>query len=754
MAYAAFSTKVAVRIVLDKLEIQLRNLFVNRLNERFGNDWWDTKVPKHILKKCSYWKKNHINDPFRIGEVKETYQYMSFGHLINILDSNKEVFDDLVNASSVTHLYKLVDLRDALSHPTEIQLFDIVSCTAALRGITEQINTHSKVAELMEEFHRAINQTQLTKVHNLPTPLYSEFVGRKTDIEFIDTELLYHPNTWILLIDGIGGIGKSSLAYEVAKNVVDEIEQGVSEFQQVIWISAKSNKLSYNFEIEDMEPDFENLEMLLDNILDFFQINYNNELSIVDKRQIVQESLEITKCLMVFDNLETISDVSIYSFFDRIPSHNKILLTSRDRRYKLLEGKALPLKGLEDEEAIELINSKILKNNIEPLIGADYEVLKKIAEVSYGHPLILDCLLHQIYLGRPVEQVLSEVENTELVKVFDFCFGSTYNQIGQESQKLLMCMVLFDKEVTIKELSFVCNLTDYHITEAIERLKRFSLVQEKYSKESSLFSLLPIINNYVSYQMSERKILVTEILQRFELYQKEMSSIDSLTVENNPLLKSFNFSNDFDKLAAAIANSALNEYNHTGDYNQVVEALNSAMTLSPKSSFVCQIRALVEKSEGFFGESAKWYDRATSHDSKNALLWRLWGDLEKGFPNFPKAMEKYSEAVDCDKNDHRAWMGLGYCQNQTAREFYERQNYDSHMKFRLLADESFTNAIILNPTSKAEKIHNVKVYHQKGSNLFHIGEIQGALNCCEKGFEFDKYNKQLLSLREKALRRK
>nr|WP_145403295.1 DUF2225 domain-containing protein [Paenibacillus xylanexedens] len=750
MNYASFSTKVAIRGVLDKLELNLRNLTIKKLYEQLGYEWWDTSVPKSVVKKCVYWKKNHINDPFRIGEVKEDYQYMSFGHLVTIIKHNEEVFKDFLEKNSINHLYRLVDLRDALSHPTEVPQADIIACSSSLRGITEQLN----ISNLMDEFNKVINQTQTQlKVHNLPSPLYHEFIGRKTDIEFIETELLYHPNTWILLIDGIGGIGKSSLAYEIAKDVVGEIKEESSEFQYVLWISAKSKKLAYNFEIEDLNPDFEDLEMLMDSILQFFQIDSNNTLSTGEKRKLVQQSLEMTKCLLIIDNLETVSDSKIYSFFDRIPSHNKLILTSRDRRYKLLEGKGLPLKGLDDKEALKLISSKISNNNIESLQGLSEDILMKIAHVSYGHPLILDCLLHQIYLGRPVEQVVTEVENTELTKVFDFCFGATYNQIEEDAQKILMCMALFDREVTIKEISFVCNLTDTKTTESIEELRRFSLVQEKYDKQVSIFTLIPIIHNYVTYQMSERKVLVTEVLQRFDLYQKEMSRISLLTVEANPLLQSFHFSNDFDKLAAAIANSALNDYNHTANYNQAVEALNSALTLSPTSSFVCQIRALIEKSEGFFGESAKWYNTATSNDPENVLLWRLWGDLEKGFPNYTKALEKYLQAVECDSTDHRAWAGVGYCQNQLARDYYEKGKYNDHNNYRTDADESYEKAIIKNAITKVEKIHNTKIYYQKGSNLFHLGDMDGALKCCEKGLEIEKGNKRLIELREKTMRR-
>lgn len=752
MGYATFQTKVAVRSILDKLEIALRTIIVETLEDKVGIDWWAKSVPRPIVNRCISWQKNHIGDPFRIGEIKKPQEYMSMGHLIAVINSNEPIFQSIFATETTVFLKQVVELRDVLSHPTDIEVDDIKSCKIAIRGMAEQVSKYLNVAELIEEFDLVFNLTNPIAVHNLPTALYNDFFGREKDTEFVEGELLYHPNTWVLLIDGIGGIGKSSLAFKIAQQVIEEIVEGVTDFQHVIWISAKSNRLTFNFKVEEQEPDFDSLEMMLDALIRFFSLPAPAEGSIADKRKLVNKALEMTKCLLIVDNLETVSDETIYSFFDRIPSHNKILLTSRDRRYKLLEGKGLPIEGLAEEAALLLIKSKIEKNHIDSLKGCSDQVLSRFTEKTHGHPLILECLLHQIYMGKPVEQALKEMDNAELLKVFDFCFGSTYSMLDEESQMILICLVLFDRSVGFKEISFVCDLGEQTVATSIEKLKRFSLIKEKAEEGTSQFYLLPVIKKYVSYQMSNRKVLVSRVMKRFDMYQKEISKIESLNENQTPFLNSFSFTNDFDKVAAAIANSALNDYQHSGNYEEAVEALNSALTLSPKSSYICQIRALIEKSAEFFGEAAKWYDRAISFDPQNALLWRLWGDLEKAF-NYVKASEKYQEAVNLDSTDKRSWFSLGYCQSQIAKDYWERHDFNKHEEYRLFADQSLENAIYDEPESRAESIHNVKVFHQKGWNLFHLGEHQKAVDCCIQGLKYDKYNKHLLLLKEKAERR-
>lgn len=750
MVYAQFQIKAAVRSILDKLEVQLRKKIISIMESNYGVDWWSKYTPKNIVNKCKYWQRNHQNDPFRIGEVKNAYEYMAMGHLLSIISSNIEMFNNIFNSETPIYLRQIVNLRDALSHPTEILIDDIKGCKIALRGILEQLNDSKLEANsTMQEFDNCFLQSQKLKIDNLPVAPFSEFFGRDDDIQFIEDELIYHPNTWMLLIDGIGGIGKSSLAFCIAKKLIKEIENNSSEFEHVIWLSAKTNRLTFNFDVEEQDPDFDCLEMLLDSFLDFFKVEVS-DFTVSEKKQKVNEVLEMTKCLIIVDNLETISDDSIYSFFDRIPSYNKILLTSRDRRYKQLEGKGLQIEGLKEDEAIRLIKSKAQKNNITALINTSDEILKQIHKKTFGHPLILECLLHQMYSGKSVEQVLREIENTELMKVFDFCFGTTYNMLDGESQKILICLAIFNKPITTKELSFVSELSESVIYTSIEQLKIFSLVKESTEKTVSRFYLLPVILKYVAYQMNNQKNTTAELMNRYKVYQEQYLKMEKLTENDTSFLKKFNFVNEFDKLAASLANSALNEYYQTGNYQDAIEAINSALNLSQNSAYICQIRALIEKSEGYYGEAAKWYDKAVSNDSGNALLWRLWGDMEREFPNYQRAYDKYIEATRLDTQDKRAWFGLGYCQSQLAKNCWERRKFEDHESYRTQAEDSFEKALYENPETRVEKIHNAKVYHQKGFNLFHLQRYEEVIICCNEGLKYDVNNLHLKKLLSRA----
>jgi predicted ATPase len=61
-----------------------------------------------------------------------------------------------------------------------------------------------------------------TPKHNLPAPR-SSFVGRESEIEEVERELA---TTWLLTLTGVGGSGKTRLALEVARDLVEAYPDG------------------------------------------------------------------------------------------------------------------------------------------------------------------------------------------------------------------------------------------------------------------------------------------------------------------------------------------------------------------------------------------------------------------------------------------------------------------------------------------------------------------------------------------------
>ena len=107
--------------------------------------------------------------------------------------------------------------------------------------ITLQIDDYRrKVAEL--EPQASVSWPR----HNLPPRDYAQFVGRQQELEQITRTLSPRSRSWVVTIDGVGGIGKSALALKVAHVLLARYGElpEAERFDAIVWVSAKRDYLT------------------------------------------------------------------------------------------------------------------------------------------------------------------------------------------------------------------------------------------------------------------------------------------------------------------------------------------------------------------------------------------------------------------------------------------------------------------------------------------------------------------------------
>lgn len=77
-------------------ENSVRSLITDRLQERHGPDWWNTKVTAKVREFAEGRQKDSRENSWLEGERQELLGFVQFGHLTDIITNNWDDFSDLI----------------------------------------------------------------------------------------------------------------------------------------------------------------------------------------------------------------------------------------------------------------------------------------------------------------------------------------------------------------------------------------------------------------------------------------------------------------------------------------------------------------------------------------------------------------------------------------------------------------------------------------------------------------------------------
>jgi predicted ATP-dependent serine protease len=207
-----------------------------------------------------------------------------------------------------------------------------------------------KIAELESRLRSPASAQPTGPRHNLPPRDYERFVGRQQEQAELRRLLGPRSRTVVVTIDGIGGIGKSTLALESAYAFIDQyadLSEG-ERFEAIVWVSAKHIYLTASG-IHERRQVFRTLEdvfAVIARVLDYPAITRARA---EEQRDIVEQALREQRTLLILDNLETVDDEELLDFLHELPEPTKALITTRHR---IDVGRPMRLMGMEHNDAL------------------------------------------------------------------------------------------------------------------------------------------------------------------------------------------------------------------------------------------------------------------------------------------------------------------------------------------------------------------------------------------------------------------
>lgn len=329
--------------------------------------------------------------------------------------------------------------------------------------------------------------------HNLPQPDYGHFVGRDKELVQVARILRPYPHSQehLVTIDGIGGIGKSALALEVAHRYLRNYDRIPPEdrFEAIIWTSAKQTVLTAGG-ITTRRQVLRTLDDIYTAIAIALQREDITRARPEEQAEVVRQALMRQRTLLIVDNLETVDDEAVMIFLRELPAPTKAIVTTRHR---LDVAYPVRLVGMPWEDAQQLVAQECRKKNI--ILNNDEA--RRLYDRTGGVPLALVWSIAQIGFGYGVDTVLTRLgqPTSDIVR---FCFEEAVKKIRDKpAHKLLLALSFFATDASREALGYVTDLPELDRDEGLVDLEKLSLI----NKLGTRISLLPLTKEFASSEL-------------------------------------------------------------------------------------------------------------------------------------------------------------------------------------------------------------------------------------------------------------
>lgn len=359
-----------------------------------------------------------------------------------------------------------------------------------------QIEPSLETTALYHEIRSETITLQPTRpASNVPTP-NTPFIPRPQDLQAIDS-LMRNPACRFITLIGLGGIGKTRLAIEIATRYDEVYRDGV------FYVSL---------------PGLDTPDQMTVSILHALKLPLQGHLS--PEKEIFQY-LWRKQALLVLDNVETTHENAL--FLSRLSAHAsqvKMLVTARER-LNLQEEWVHPVHGLAvpshenrnatHSEAVQLFLQSAQRSRPDAISPHDQAHIIRICQAVEGIPLAIELAAAWVRL-LSVEKIAEEIERT-----IDFLAAPTRN-IPERHRSM---RAVFDSSwamLNTQERAIFCRLSMFR--------SGFTQAAAQKVAQVDVFTLLALVDKSL-LQVSEGRYAFHEMLRQYA-YEKLSESSEAL----------------------------------------------------------------------------------------------------------------------------------------------------------------------------------------------------------------------------------
>jgi hypothetical protein len=369
----------------------------------------------------------------------------------------------------------------------------------------EQKNCERQIADLrrllreyqaeLDELTKATDEKSLSWPPNIPDERYYPLPGRETHLDQL-MEVLQDPQGLpIVVIEGLGGLGKTAMAVELARRALKQ-----ELFAHIVGDSAKQ-ELFAGGEIVQLREATLDFDHLLDAIARQLGRWEMATLKPEEKRIRISHLLREKPHLLLVDNLETVENAnSLVAQLRSLLDGSRAIVTSR-KKVQCDFARSIALEALEVEDTLFFLRTDAQQRGVQQILEASEEDLVEIHRTTGGTPLALKLVVAQagfLELDRILEQ-LGQAHG----QIYPFVFRQSWEQLSPTAQRVLIYIgKTVVTTVSWEELEMV-GIAESHqeLMEAINQLVAYSLVDVTFTSGRIRYGIHQLTRHFVTSEL-------------------------------------------------------------------------------------------------------------------------------------------------------------------------------------------------------------------------------------------------------------
>lgn len=333
-------------------------------------------------------------------------------------------------------------------------------CVVALKNIATGVsqiaaNTGRMVNQLDELLNKQTNNLDSTTIESSetkritipitlsPLPRNRGFFGREAELRNIEKAFTKSP---VVLIEGLAGIGKSSLA-------IKYLRENIKDLQNVFWIECL---------------DGTTLEDLLVAFSDYARRNSDQDIARavdterpnIDQIHNLIRVLEDRSGVICLDSFERTNERSMMLFLHEILDHAqnvKVIVCTRERPKSFIgilsDLTEIPLHGLQIEDSVVFLKSEIQKA-LSPQIKLDV-TYEEIAQKTEGHPFAIKLFIPLVTVyGLSAKKLLYDSADYGLTLEENW-LSEIFERLSTEERELLERFSIYEEPIKHEGVKYV-----------------------------------------------------------------------------------------------------------------------------------------------------------------------------------------------------------------------------------------------------------------------------------------------------------